>query len=74
MKITVAWDGSLLRVNGVAILDGEKRRGERVVVGLQIGLDGKPWYVINPDSACQATATLVIPLKGALDIAEVIHA
>jgi hypothetical protein len=74
MKITVAWDGSLLRANGVAILDGERRRGERVVVGLQIDPDGKPLYLINPDNACQTTATIAIPVNGELGLAEVIYA
>jgi len=74
MKITVAWDGSLLRANGVAILDGERWRGERVVVGLQIDPDGEPSYLINPDSACQTTATIAIPVNGELGLAEVIYA
>jgi len=62
----ITWDGTIVRVDGVAILDAEARRGETVRIAWQRDAEGKASYSINPPdgSAAEALWQITIPAAG----------
>ena len=62
----ITWDGTIVRVDDVAILDAANRRGEVVRIARQRDADGKASYSINPPdgSAAEAVWQITIPATG----------
>lgn len=62
----ITWDGTIVRMDGVAILDAASRRGETVRIARQLDAEGKATYSINPadGSAAETVWEITIPAAG----------
>lgn len=67
----ITWDGTIVRMDGVAILDAEARRGQMVRISRSRNAEGEASYAIDGSGPAEIAWRIGIPAEGLVTAATI---